>query len=279
MKTKTKSQILTELTQQWRTSGVQTGDILFLHTSLKRTLHRANRYKVPITPEDVLQSFLNAIGPKGTLILPLFNIAIVPNMTFDIRTSPSKMGALTEAARRHPDMKRSPHPLLSLAAIGPLADRFAACEDHTGIGPSSPFALFHQLNGRIAALDLSESKSISFYIHVQHMNNANHRWTINFPIQYTDNEGQVSQRTYGFYARKRDDCVVTNNEPMGEILWEKGLYTGDRPKVRSGLRTILADDVFREITSILNQPHKGEDFIFEIWDKPLHKKNRTSARK
>lgn len=166
-----------------------------------------------------------------------------------------------------------------MAAIGPLAARFAACEDHTGIGPNSPFNLLRELDGRMGALDLSESDSISFYRHVEQMNDAAHRWTIDFDVNYVDMDGNESKRTYGFFARRRDDCVVTNNDPMGEILWEKGFYTGHRPKVKSGFRTIRSQDVFREITEVLQGPDKGEDYIFEVWDKPLHKKNRISARK
>ena len=38
---------------------------------------------------------------------------------------------------------------------------------------------------------------------------------------------------------------------MGEILWDKNIYRGDRPKVNSGLRIGNANDIFNATEEII----------------------------
>lgn len=49
--------------------------------------------------ETILDSFLHTLGENGTLLLPLFNFDFCGGAPFVIRTTPSHMGALTEAGR------------------------------------------------------------------------------------------------------------------------------------------------------------------------------------
>ncbi|MNJ81010.1 hypothetical protein D3C77_796170 [compost metagenome] len=39
---------------------------------------------------------------------------------------------------------------------------------------------------------------------------------------------------------------------MGEILWEKGLYSGFRPGSGCGLRVIKAKPLFNEVSKVIN---------------------------
>ena len=60
------------LAGEWKEAGVQESDVLLVHSSLKRTFRRYLKLGIKITPQDILESFLSAVGPSGTLLLPLF---------------------------------------------------------------------------------------------------------------------------------------------------------------------------------------------------------------
>ncbi|MDP7191335.1 MAG: hypothetical protein QF553_05665, partial [Alphaproteobacteria bacterium] len=65
---------LTEvLAAGWHDSGIESGDMVLLHSSLKKTLHRHHHQDPQVDTAAVLESFLSALGPEGTLLLPLFN--------------------------------------------------------------------------------------------------------------------------------------------------------------------------------------------------------------
>ena len=94
---------------------------------------------------------------------------------------------------------------------------------------------------------------MSFYHHVENVMEVDYRWTINFDTIYTTWDGTTSHVPYGFYARRRDDGVVTNVEPMAQRLWSKGLYMGQRFDEKEGLRVIRSEDVFRETREVIEE--------------------------
>ena len=57
--------------------------------------------------------------------------------------------------------------------------------------------------------------------------------------------------------------VLTHVNPTGELLWSNGLYRGDRPKEKSGLRTIEARSMFDFVADLIrNDSAEGNLFIY-----------------
>ncbi|RLD04761.1 MAG: hypothetical protein DRI56_10680 [Chloroflexota bacterium] len=245
------------LSTNWAKCGVKSGDTLLIHTSLRRTLTKYNT-----TPQVVLESFLDVLGEKGTLLLPLFNFDFPKGVPFDIRTSPSHMGALTEAGRLYPGAIRSGHPIYSFAAIGSNAKRFDV-DNFSGYGSDSPFAILRELNGKIGIIDLSDLHSMTFYHHIEEMHEVPYRYHKNFTGEYTDANGTTTERTYGLFVRDIEKGVLTDVNPMGEVLWEKGLYSGDRPKEGTGLRVIAANDMYAAVSEII-KAGRAEELLYSI---------------
>jgi aminoglycoside 3-N-acetyltransferase len=133
--------------------------VLLLHSSTRGTLRRLKKLGFAMEIETVLDSFLHALGPDGTLLLPLFNFDFCKGLPFDIRTTPSQMGALTEAGRRRSEAVRTGHPVYSFAILGRQANLFSRVNNFSGYGPDSPFAILHKSGGKVAVLDLPIRKA------------------------------------------------------------------------------------------------------------------------
>jgi aminoglycoside 3-N-acetyltransferase len=241
------------LAERWRSSGVERGDTLLLHSNITRTLRTCRRSGWRATASDILDSFLAALGSSGTLLLPLFNFEFTKGVPFDIRHTPSQMGALTEAARLRAGAVRTGHPVYSFAALGAEARRFAAVDNVSAYGEDSPFAILRTLDGTVAALDLEDFDSMTIYHHVEELKRVPYRYFKDFTGEYTDSEGRTSLRTYRIFVRDIEHGVVTNVNPAGELLWAEGLYRGFRPGVETGLRTIKATRMFNFVASIIDQ--------------------------
>ncbi len=252
------------LVTQWRESGVLRGDTLLLHSDVKRTLVAARRGgDKTFGVNDVLESLLAALGPDGTLVLPLFNFDFANGVPFDIRTSPSQMGALTEVGRRRADAVRTGHPIYSFCAIGKNAHRFEGVDNFSGYGEDSPFGLLKTLGGKIGVLDLDDQNSMTFYHHVEEVSAVDYRYHKTFTGAYTARDGTTSERTYGLFVRKVEDGVTTHVNPAGELLWREGLYKGSRPKEGSGLRTIDANAMFAFVREIIRSG-RALDLLYRI---------------
>lgn len=235
------------LVDNWHKCGIAPGDTVLFHSSLSRTLKENDT-----TPQAVLGSLLEAVGPEGTMLFPLFNFDFTKGVPFDIRTTPSKMGVLTEMARVHPQAVRSGHPIYSFAAIGKHADRFNV-DNNSGYGPDSPFAILRELDGKIAVLDLDDLNSMTFYHHIEEMHEVDYRYHKKFTGEYTDAQGETNTRTYGLFVRDIERGVITDVNPMGELLWEKGIYHGFRQYREVGCRTIGARAMYDEVSKVIEE--------------------------
>lgn len=240
-----------ELVNRWREAGLAPGGLLLLHSNLQRTLRSGLRTGKRWRPADILASFLEVLGPSGTLLLPLFNFDFTRGVPFDIRMTPSQMGALTEAGRLDPRSVRTGHPIYSFAVIGADAAEFADVNNYSGYGSDSPFAILRQRGGRIAVLDLPDQNSMTFYHHVEEMLTVDYRYHKSFTAAYTDGKGRTEERCYGLFVRDLERGVCTDVDAMGQLLWTQGVYQGDCPGVGSGLRWAEADAIFQSVTEVI----------------------------
>lgn len=130
--------------------GVREHGLLLVHSSL-----RALGY-VPGGPEAAIQGLLRALGPKGTLLMPALSYEhVLPARPyFDVRQTPSNVGAIPEFFRTRPGTQRSVHPTHSVCGVGPLTDVLLGDHllDSTPCGPNSPFHLLPQYEGQILML-------------------------------------------------------------------------------------------------------------------------------
>jgi aminoglycoside 3-N-acetyltransferase len=255
-----------ELAKQWTASGVEAGDTILIHSNIKRILINMRRKGIKLLPEHVLQSFMNALGPDGTLILPLFNFEFPTSNFFDIRNTPSQMGALTEKGRLYPGSARTGHPIYSFSVIGAKSKLFESIDNVSGYGDDSPFALLHSLDGKIGSIDLEDQNSMTFYHYVEEMHKVPYRYFKHFEGTYIDGSGIESTKTYQLYVRDIQKGVLTHVNPAGELMWKQGLYKGDQPLIDSGLRTIKARDMFQFVSSLI-ESGLAKNMLFRYEDK------------
>ena len=108
-----------------RQMGLRSGDGTVVHSSL------SSMGRVEGGAQAVVEAFLEVLGPQGILMVPTFTHS--GTEYFDPVQSPSKNGAITEAARHYPGARRSLHPTHAVTVIGPEAD--ALIRDDLERGP------------------------------------------------------------------------------------------------------------------------------------------------
>ena len=132
--------------------GIARGDCVLIHSAM-------NGLNAAMAPADLLDMLRDIVGPEGTLVLPTFpKLASYDFLgrgeVFDLRHTPSGMGALTESARRHGDAVRSLHPTKSAVAIGRHARALTA--DHATCALSfdrdSPFHRMIDVDAKLIGL-------------------------------------------------------------------------------------------------------------------------------
>ncbi|MCF8374640.1 MAG: AAC(3) family N-acetyltransferase [Bacteroidales bacterium] len=246
------TKIINTLVENWHRCGVDEGDVLLVHSSLKRLLMKVKtEFGESISPKVIYDSLLKALGQSGTLVLPLYNFDFPKVKFFDIRTTPSHMGALTEIGRNDLNSVRTGHPIYSFSIIGKHAKDFIGIDNKSGYGADSPFAKIKELDGKIAIIGLTDQNSMTSYHFVEEQNLVDYRYFKEFPGEYVDANGVKSDRTYLLYVRDLEKGVKTDVNRMMEYLWEIGAYTGDRHDEGYGMRTIDFNVFYNETDKII----------------------------
>lgn len=130
--------------------GVRSGGVLLVHSSLR------SLGEVAGGAETVVQGLLNGLGEKGTLLMPALSYEYTgPDyLFFDVRNTPSCVGALPEYFRTRSGTLRSVHPTHSVCGVG--ENSVDLLKDHqldnTPCGSNSPFSRLPLTGGQILFL-------------------------------------------------------------------------------------------------------------------------------
>lgn len=259
-----KQYIIQLLSKEWQKSGVEKGDVLLVHSSLKKVfLKLISDHDYKADTQTILLSLIDAVGETGTLLLPLFNFDFGKTRQFDIRHTPSQMGALTESARLFPGAVRTGHPIYSFAVIGKQAYKFEEVKNFSGYGADSPFALLKEMDGKIAIIGLSDQNSMTSYHYVEEMNEVPYRYHKKFTGSYTDNNGHTEEATFNLFVRDIENGVKTDVNRMMDFLWEKKLFKGSKYDEGFGMRTIKMSDFYETVNQIIKEG-KAIDYLYSV---------------
>lgn len=163
-----------------RDVGLTAGDVVIVHASLS-----AFGYVIG-GAQTVVDALLDVLTDAGTLVMPAhtpenadpdgFAYPPIPRRhratwraaypAFDGRTSPCPgMGAVADALRAWPGVRRSTHPLMSFCALG--AHAAAIVGEHPlecGLGDRSPLGAIYRLGGRVLLLGAGHDSNTSFHL-------------------------------------------------------------------------------------------------------------------
>ena len=147
------------------TLGLSRGDTLLVHSGI------SHLGKVAGGPRAIFDLIRTCIGNNGHVLYPVFPFDslmytyLMSNPVFDIRTAPSKMGALTAYSLGIPDGHRSLHPTHSVIAFGPrgadFVDQHHSCD--TPFAETSPFARLVEAGGKILLIGVGLNSTTSFH--------------------------------------------------------------------------------------------------------------------
>lgn len=147
-----------EVVGQLQALGIQTGDVLLVHTSF-----RAVR---PIEggPNGLIEALRLALGPGGTLVMPAW--ADDDDVPFDPARSPASadLGVVADTFWRLPGARRSAHPF-AFAAAGPAAEEILA--DPLPLPPhrhQSPVGRVYDRDGQVLLLGVGHDANTTIHL-------------------------------------------------------------------------------------------------------------------
>ena len=145
--------------------GIKTGDDILVHSSFK------NLGGVEGGIETVIEALLSVVGDNGTLLFPTLSFSTVNpeppinNPVFDVRNTPSCVGAMSNVFMNFEGVERSLHPTHSVAALGARQKEYIQNHelDNEPVGENSPFFKLGKLGGKVLFLGCSTKSNTSMH--------------------------------------------------------------------------------------------------------------------
>lgn len=160
--------------------GLQEGDVVMVHTSLKSMGYVCGG------AQTVIEVLIETVGESGTIMMPTQswkNLDPDTGVHWDVEktewqlireywpaydknlTPTNTMGAVAEMFRQIPGSIRSDHPARSVCAYGKHAAYLVENHDLTDIfGETSPIGKLYKLNGKVLLLGTGYDKNTSLHL-------------------------------------------------------------------------------------------------------------------
>lgn len=165
--------------------GLKKGSIVLLHSSY------LSLGPVENGPDEVIAGFLEAIGPKGTLLVPAFG----------------SLGILVEKVKNLPGAIISSCPCAAVAAVGPAAAEL--CADHwkadIAHGEDTPYTRLAAKGGFICLLGCDQDRNTSLHS-VEAMLHLPYLKTLTYDKLQTP-DGKTVKHSYHFFPGPHRDFI------------------------------------------------------------------------
>ncbi len=190
----TKNEILEKL----RKVGVKEGDIIYT-ASFMPILGNS-----PSLMNDTIDALVEAVGKEGTVIMPVFNWDYCSGAVFDPVETPSQVGVLTEAFRKHAGVLRSiTPPWCTFAASGQKAKEIVEIKGTSPFGPDSITQYLYDINARYILIGCNYSDAVIHLHWLEEKFEVPYRFWKRFSGQVKINNKFFNNVSY-MYARRLD---------------------------------------------------------------------------
>jgi aminopeptidase-like protein/aminoglycoside N3'-acetyltransferase len=147
-----------DLVKALKLTGLCPGDVVFFQVS-HLNLGQPGCGSTESGVDELLNSAMReVIGPEGTMLSPAFSFSFCKNEDFDVQATPSIRGAWSssdeflEYFRRLPGVVRSADPIMSVAGLGPMAEKLLSGLPNTSYGKDCLHERLLNAGGKICGI-------------------------------------------------------------------------------------------------------------------------------
>jgi aminopeptidase-like protein/aminoglycoside N3'-acetyltransferase len=215
-----------DLVNGLKLAGLRAGDIVFFQVS-HGTLGSGEYGSLGEPAYELLYSAMReVIGTEGTVLVPAFSFSFDRNEDFDAEATPSIQGAWSSSVefleyfRLLPGVVRSADPILSVAGLGPMAEKLLTCLPSTSYGRDCLYERLLKCDGKICGIGIGLAETP--FLHYVEEN-------LGVPFLYkklftgrVSNKGKISRQGWISSVPIRSENVSPNGTGLEKIARSEG---------------------------------------------------------
>jgi len=203
--------------------GIEKGDNINLSSDVLAFAYIAKKAEGHFDPNEVLDSFIEAIGEEGTLLVPTFNFDFSNKGYYDYVKTKCTTGALGNAALERTDFKRTWNPMHSYAVCGKHKEELCSIHNLNSFGPDSPFAWMMENNAIQVLLGTDYQRGMTFVHYVETTEKVPYRFHKEFTGTYVNKDGVPETITIEYPAKYLEYGSSEEFNRIGEIFEKNGV--------------------------------------------------------
>lgn len=181
---------------------ISEGDFVYVSSDLRKLIYQAKKQKINFSAQAFLDALKQCVGAQGTVIIPTFNYNLANKAKFDVRHTQPITGLLPVQALKDPSFKRTHNPMHSFAVWGHWQQTLLALDNKSSFGTDSPFHFMQQHGCKLLGIDVDLQQSLTFAHYTEEMAKVSYRKQKAYQVNYTNEQGQSSEKTFTIYAKK-----------------------------------------------------------------------------
>lgn len=215
------------------------GDNIFVSSDVTKLAYLTFEKKGQVDLNVFIDSIIDKIGEKGTLIFPTYNWDFCKGISFDYNKTKCKTGALGSLALKREDFIRTKHPIYSFVVWGKGKEALYEMDNTSSFGADSPFAYLKENKFKNLFIDVTLQHSMTFVHYVEEqVGDLPYRYQKDFTGGYIDREGNSSIKTVSMLVRDFEKETYVTIDPMEMIFENEGI---EKRYVINGIEFKLID--------------------------------------
>ena len=173
----------------------------------------------------IIDTILEKIGDKGTLLIPTYNWDFCKGKVFDYHKTPSSAGDLGNFALRYKNFKRTISPIYSFAVMGKDKNLICNLPHKSCFGNNSPFTYLIEKNGKNLFIGFNDYREgFNFPYLAEEKVGVNHRYFKYFFGKYKKGKN-IKKFKVKMYVRKIEDNKFTHvHKEFKNFLIKKKIF-------------------------------------------------------
>ncbi len=201
--------------------NIRPGDVIMIHgDAIVAAQLEGNKSKKIF---HFIKEIINFIGNKGTLVFPSFTYSSTKSEVFNVQSSQSTVGLLSEGFRKYEGVVRSRNPIFSVCSFGKYKRDFENSSIYDCFGEDSCFGLLHAYSGKL--INIACNFEVTYLHYVEQKKNISYRYFKTFDGQILDNGKKTFVDTRYFIGKKRINYGMNLDKLRQKLTKENKFFT------------------------------------------------------
>lgn len=199
------------------------GDRIWLSSEIIKLVLKFKKKKMEFDGNELINAFQNAVGEKGTIIIPTFSFEFSNDKYYDILNTKGTTGALGNLAMQREDFCRTQHPMHSFEVWGKDKELLISMNNTHSFGIDSPFGYCLGKHVKQIILGTDYVHAMTFIHYAEVTCNVPYRFAKSFTGEYVNADRISEMRTYNYAARKLEIQPEERFNRIGAVLEKMGI--------------------------------------------------------